>query len=81
MPRSLPAQSILDAIRAQADRFVFEGTEIPLKRSAMTFITMNPGYIGRAELPESLKVSGQGALDFLPFPPVFEPMCMCGAGV
>ncbi|KFM23536.1 Dynein beta chain, flagellar outer arm [Auxenochlorella protothecoides] len=48
-------KTLLDALRAKKDRFVFEGTEIPLRHSAMAFITMNPGYIGRAELPESLK--------------------------
>ncbi len=47
---------MLDALRARKDRFVFEETEITLKPSTMMFITMNPGYPGRAELPESVKV-------------------------
>ena len=49
-------QTVLDALRARKDRFMFEGNDIALRNSVMAFITMNPGYPGRAELPESLKV-------------------------
>ena len=48
-------QTVLDALRARKQRFLFEGAEISLQPSVMAFITMNPGYPGRAELPESLK--------------------------
>ena len=54
---SLPVQTVLDALRARKERFVFEEVEVSLKSTVMAFITMNPGYPGRAELPESLKAS------------------------
>jgi dynein heavy chain len=60
----LARQTVLDALRARKDCFMFEGTEISLKPTAMAFITMNPGYPGRAELPESLKVS-DSLLEFI----------------
>ncbi|KAM9806325.1 dynein axonemal heavy chain 11 isoform 1-T1 [Syngnathus typhle] len=52
---AVQVKTIQDAIRAKKKRFFFLNTEILLKPSVGIFITMNPGYAGRAELPENLK--------------------------
>lgn len=48
-------KSILDAIKEKKEKFMFVSDEIKLDPTVGVFITMNPGYLGRTELPESLK--------------------------
>ncbi|XP_027593384.2 dynein heavy chain 10, axonemal isoform X1 [Pipra filicauda] len=48
-------QTIRNALMNKLKVFQFEGQEITLDSRIGIFITMNPGYAGRTELPESVK--------------------------
>ncbi|XP_047669676.1 dynein axonemal heavy chain 11 [Tachysurus fulvidraco] len=52
---AVQVKTIQDAIRNKKQRFYFFGEEIELRPTVGIFITLNPGYAGRAELPENLK--------------------------
>uniref|UniRef100_A0A8C4YFM3 Dynein axonemal heavy chain 11 n=1 Tax=Gopherus evgoodei TaxID=1825980 RepID=A0A8C4YFM3_9SAUR len=52
---AVQVKTIHDAIRNKRKKFLFLGENITLKTSVGIFITMNPGYAGRTELPENLK--------------------------
>ena len=52
---ALQISCVLTAISRNLKVFSFEGKEIRLNVSCGIFITMNPGYAGRVELPDNLK--------------------------
>ncbi|NXE29303.1 DYH17 protein, partial [Ardeotis kori] len=52
---AVQVKCVLDAIRTKKKMFNFLGETITLIPSVGLFITMNPGYAGRTELPENLK--------------------------
>ncbi|XP_071447818.1 dynein beta chain, ciliary [Hetaerina americana] len=52
---AVQVKSVQDAIRDKKKMFNFMGEQIGLITTVGIFITMNPGYAGRTELPENLK--------------------------
>ncbi|XP_014668470.1 PREDICTED: LOW QUALITY PROTEIN: dynein beta chain, ciliary-like [Priapulus caudatus] len=52
---AVQVKCVQDAIRDRKQRFDFLGEDISLIPTVGVFITMNPGYAGRTELPENLK--------------------------
>ncbi|XP_039082400.1 dynein heavy chain 17, axonemal [Hyaena hyaena] len=52
---AVQVKCVQDAIRAKKKTFSFLGEMIRLIPTVGLFITMNPGYAGRTELPENLK--------------------------
>lgn len=54
-PRSIHQfKAVCDGVKAEAARIVIEGDEISLDPTCGAYITMNPGYLGRSELPEGI---------------------------
>ena len=52
---SVQVKSIQDAIKEKKKKFIFMSEEISLNPVVGLFITMNPSYAGRTELPENIK--------------------------
>ena len=74
--------SIQNAKKSKADHFSFPGETDPIMLNASCgfFITMNPGYAGRQELPENLKALFRGVAMMVPDRQIIMKVKLCAVG-
>ena len=82
---SVVAQQVLstnNAKKAGLSRFFFPGEtqDCPVNHAVSYFITMNPGYPGRQDLPENLKALFRGMMMMVPNFEIIMQVKLCSVG-